>query len=92
MGDRRLSNGVSCAAWLIIRDTTNPVCVCVCTCVCELMNSYVHRLTHTNKHNLTCLLSCFPEEEEEEEEAEADEDEDETCLCSSVSARRIRFA
>lgn len=26
-GDRRLSNGVSCAAWLIMRDTANPGCL-----------------------------------------------------------------
>lgn len=34
MGDRRLSNGVSCAEWLIIRDAANPVCVCVDEVTC----------------------------------------------------------
>ena len=73
MGDRRLSNGVSCAAWLIIRDAANPVCAHVCVCICveapyELMNSYMHRPTHKQMqpHTLTLILS-------EEEEA------DETC-------------
>lgn len=70
MGDRRLSDGVSCALRLIVRDTANPECVpaCVCnTCAVEPL----HAQPHTNKHNLACLL--FSKQEEEEKA-------DETCL------------
>lgn len=55
MGDRRLSDGVSCALRLIVRDTANPECVSACVCnTCA--DEPRHAQPHTNKHNLACLL------------------------------------